>query len=305
MSRHQKNTSDYSLFARIRHALNTLYFLVFPSKRALPETESGELMKRALADKSAFDSLTSAWVEEPWARRFIGFAFLSMGFIVGLALGAPLLSVAIAAISYLTIHLVCAAQEQHRWNHAHKFAEQTIALTKQLEASKNLLDNAVTSTSNASVALQEQTKGLTAQAHVLAAQTTAMHEQFEQMNKCFNGLGDKAVVLIEHEHKATDALKTIATHLVAHDEALIVTTDKINQLGHSSQQLTDVIGNLKQSERTFSTVLEQLHLHVIQLSTNIENDRATFSDSASKALDKELDENDILIEELKQRFGVQ
>jgi len=271
-------------------------------------------MKRALADKSAFDSLTSAWVEEPWARRFIGFAFLSMGFIVGLALGAPLLSVAIAAISYLTIHLVCAAQEQHlvcaaqeqhRWNHAHKFAEQTIALTKQLEASKNLLDNAVTSTSNASVALQEQTKGLTAQAHVLAAQTTAMHEQFEQMNKCFNGLGDKAVVLIEHEHKATDALKTIATHLVAHDEALIVTTDKINQLGHSSQQLTDVIGNLKQSERTFSTVLEQLHLHVIQLSTNIENDRATFSDSASKALDKELDENDILIEELKQRFGVQ
>lgn len=138
---------------------------------------------------------------------------------------------------------------------------------------------------------------------MLAAQTTAMHEQFEHMSTCFNGLEGKAVVLIEHVRKATDALKTIATHLVAHDEALIVTTDKINQLGKSSQQLTDVVGNLKQSQRTFSTVLEQLHLHVIQLTTHIENDRAAFSDSASKALDKELDENDVLIEELKQRLA--
>ena len=56
-------------FSDSYESLKNVWTWLFPEKESYPENESGEFIRRALAAKSWFDTLSSSWVEQPFVQR--------------------------------------------------------------------------------------------------------------------------------------------------------------------------------------------------------------------------------------------
>lgn len=276
---------------------------LFPGKQEFPANETGELMRRTLANKSWFDKISSSWVGLSFWKQFLAVsgATLVAG-LVGLLASASVLFLCSALILSITCHVMFVAHENHRTKSAKTSAKEHLELQKDLEKGKELLENSVKAIDPVAAVLEEETTRVKAQADGLAEEAAALKEHVETIGTKTHDL-TLAAEQFDAQTKAVQAEHDGFLNGIR-DLGVVVDTakKKIEAIGDAAVTLHEATQDFQRSQQQYSVAASR---YVLFVGERLDEHKKKASDTSKTLSEQENDEFDAdterLIAEIKAR----
>jgi len=288
---------------RIAEMVQRRFSWLFPTQVAYPENESGELMRRALAHKSWFDLLSSKWVEQSFSVKMTvlaGVALFSIS--VGLWVGIPVLLTLSSLFVFAGAHVLLVAHEHQRIERAKIFAEEAIELNEDLEASKKLLDEAVSAVNYVADELTAQSARMKENANVLEKESQELHEEKELLSIRADEIKTTTIGLIAQEKEVHKVLDQAFEHLQTLDTGLTQTTDHVQGIGDTIVQFSESVQGIQTSQLAYAEAVNRFGIFVAEQKTPVKPRVQRHFDKRTGALEAELYENELLIAQMKSKL---
>lgn len=275
-------------------------------KASLPEDEAGELMRRTLAQKSWFDTLTSGWVEQPfWIKCAVISGVTIIAGVIGLWFGISLLLMSLVGIAACGIHTLFVAHEHQRRHNAHMMAQEAIALNQDLKANQQVLDEVIVVVDHAADDLVTYSEAMKDNAHLLEEQAKQMKHQKELLAEHTEEVTQATKELVEAEKQAQECLELTVDSLHQLTEVVVETKGHVEGIGSAASKFTVAVDSIESSQQRYAEMVSQFGLFVQKQQTERENEGLVLQHSTSyypfiDDLNAELDENDLLIEQMRQ-----
>lgn len=270
--------------SKIREGVNWL----FPGNMLSSENEANILMRRALAQKSLIDSISSGWVELPFLRKaviVIGITF-AVG-LMGLLASAPVFFALFSLFLCISAHVLLVSHEHHRRRVAKLMAEDAIAQNKYLEESKRLfdesvkavtedaitqnkifeagsklLDESVATVTEVTVKLDEHAGHMEEQVAVLTEETKVVHQNTEKITLIVSEANEVTKGLVEQEKKLGDVLDKSTTELTRATKSLNEATQSVEGISQTSKELSAAVQGFTSSETKYAEIVTRFGLFV-------------------------------------------
>ena len=274
-------------------------------KVSLPEDEAGELMRRTLAQKSWFDKLTSSWVEQPfWVKCTVITGVILIAGVIGLWFSVSLLLMTLVGITALGIHTLFVAHEHQRRQNALMMAQEAIALNQDLGANQELLEEVIVEVDHAADDLVTYSEAMKDNAHLLEEQTEQMKRQNELLAEQAQEVTQATKELVEAEHQAHEHLDLAVDALHELTEAVVETKGVVEGIGVAVSKFNVAVESIESSQMRYAEMVTQFGLFVQEQQSKQAKEvtglhRSISYDSFMEGLKAELDENDLLIEQMR------
>lgn len=276
------------------------------STRDIPPNESGELIRRYLAYKNWYDQISTLWVEQSfWKKGTIILGVSLFSGLIGLVVGVPTLFALSALFISLVVHTLFVANESHRWNGAMLFSAEAIALNKELEASKLLLEKATSSANDAAHELNNQSNKLKEQASQLDLEGKLINQQNIKLITIIDEAKRGTNDLLTQENIAQEKFELMANDLNLCDQAISQSTTKVNALGDTVSQFSDAVVDIQQSQKKLAIAVSNFcFFNEEALDKTFNTNMDTNTSDLIESLRRQNDEDDNFIEEMKRNYEI-
>jgi len=291
------------------------YAWIFPEKILISDNESGEILRRALSSKSWFDKLSSGWVEQPfWVKLLVISVVVLLSIGVGLLAGIPYVLAPIALTLLVIMHVLFVAHEHNRVEKAKILAAEAVAIIKDLEAIKPLLEKGVTVVHQVAEELGAHSAQMKENAEVLEKETEVLTEQSELLSERVDEISEATTSLVVIEKEVHQVLEQTVEHIVTLDAAIVKTTEHVEGVGAAAEQFSEAVEAIQQSQITYSDAITRFGLFVADEIARTEqqmqlpphqpkqDDEAFYR--ALEATNAELDDDERLMEQMKAQYGL-
>lgn len=238
------------------------WFLSEPEE-VFPANESGDIMRRYMAQQSWFDKISSNWVKLYFyekATYIIGLSLISG--LVGLILGAPtLLAISSVFLSFIG-HTLLVSHESNRRNRAKIFAEESIALNDALKETNAFLQETASKLEQSSQALKEQTEGMKEASAALSAETQGVHERNDVLTAMVDEVKTKESHLGEQQAVVISSFETISRHLNECDKSITQTQATVVEIGQATAEFSATVKDMQRSHDSFTRATDTFCLFV-------------------------------------------
>jgi methyl-accepting chemotaxis protein len=251
------------LATRIRTYLGRFFSWLSLGKMEYPPDEAGELMRRYMAKKSWFDTISGWWCERSFFTKTVIITGLTLvaagiGFLIGAVLG---LTLSTAILSFIA-HKLLMSHEHHRREKGKIIVAEAVALTVELKASQDFFKKATIDVRAAAEELQASSKEMKEQAHRITVETEAVHQANEGLLPLVDEIKTGTATLLEHEAEATAHLETMAGDLRGTALAISHTTERVEAVTIAAEGFSTTVLGMQQSERVFSEAVSRFRLFV-------------------------------------------
>ena len=293
-----------SIFKCFYESAQKAYSWFSLEKESLPEDEAGELMRRTLAQKSWFDALSSAWVDQPfWIKCVVvGGMTLAAG-VIGLLLNIPVLLMCIVCAVSVSTHSLFVAHERQRINSAKIITQEAIALTQDLKASQQLLDQTVTTIEQAADKLTKHSETMSSNTNRLEEGVDLLKKHQEQFTVRVDEVTEATAELIAAETQVKKQLEKTATTFHNLTDVIVETTKHTSGIGKATTQFEEVVHNFQVSQQTYTKMVAQIAFFVNENQLEKPNMDSLQKSDFTNALNAELNANDELINEMRKGLG--
>lgn len=243
--------------------INETVSWLFPEAKVIPENEAGNLMRRALNQKSLIDTISSGWVDlYVWHKAFIITAItLTIG-LIGILAGAPIFCALTALFVCISAHALFAAHEEHRWKAAQLMTEETIALNKDLEANKEFFEKGVECVDGAATQLGKHAESMKKQAEAIEETAEVVQKQTEELTEIVVQVKEVTEDLVAYDKKLGDVLDVTTAELTKANEVLDGATQSIASISETAQQFGDAVQGFSSSQKEHSMLVKNFGLFV-------------------------------------------
>lgn len=269
---------------------------LFPGKHVFPANETGELMRRTLANKSWFDKISSFWVGLSFWKQFLAVAGVTLvSGLVGLLASASALFLCSALLLSITFHVLFVAHENHRTKNAKTSAREHLELQKDLEKGKELLKEAVNAIDPVAGVLEEEASRVKAQADGLAGEATHLKVHAETIDAKTRDL-TLAAEQIDTKTKEVNAVQDGLLKGLC-DLGIVLDTSKqqIGAIGEAAVTLHEAAQGFQRSQKEYSVAASKF---VFFVNEKFEASKIRAADAATTLTEEEEDEFDAETEQL-------
>lgn len=312
-STEQTNTSEsnawFSIWSFIRFFnwasawISTTTTWLFPEKMKYTEDESGEYLRRAMAKRSLFDSISMAWVELPiYAKLLLVTGTSLVAGIIGLWVSAPVLLALTAFTICIGLHLMFVAQEHQRRKFAKTMAQEAVELNQELNAQKKQRDELLELLQkkvDMAEQMEEQIEAIDKETQEIKQITDDIREQVTQVTATTTQL-----IAVEDELRAE--LGETSIQLKKVNKTLDETAQLGGQMNQATTALVESVHGIVESQKKYTEAVTRFGLFV-EKQMKEENQPSTpnVHDDFFLELARELEEDETLIEQIKRdRAGV-
>lgn len=277
---------------------------LFPSKMDYPDNEAGELMRRSMEAKSWFDSLSSTWVEQYfWLQSVVVVgAILGMG-LIGWFVGAPVIFALAASFTCIVTHVLLVSHVHHRLNSAQLLSKEALFLNEDLEVSKELFAEATCKVEVVVEELHTQSNGMIQQAKVLDEHTRGIEQQNDALMVRVEEVQASTNSLLAVQKETYQELEQVAEHLSTLDNAIKDSTTLVEAVVEGVSTFTSTVREIQSSQNVYSEAVTRFSLFAEEQMAKKIPDINLSSEESYAALKAELDENEVLIAEMKRAMG--
>lgn len=236
---------------------------LFPGKQVFPANETGELIRRTLANKSWFDTISSTWVHLSFWKQFLAVAGVTLvAGLVGLLAGASVLFLCSALFLSIACHVLFVAHENHRTKSAKTSVAEQLELQKNLEQGKELLAEVVQAINPVAGVLEEEATRLKVQADAMTEVVVSVKEHADEID------------VATREFSATvDAFDAKGQEILAEKDSVIgglrdagvaldAASQRIDSIGEAAVTLNEAARDFQQSQREYSAAVGRFGLFV-------------------------------------------
>lgn len=273
---------------------------LFPETIVYSADEAGEMMRRILAQKNWFDSFSTAWVEKPFLVKSLVVSGICLSFgLIGWAVGAATILPLTAFFVCAATHCLLVAHYHQRIMNARIIVAEIIALTAELNISKQFIDEVTKNVNLAACELKKQSHTIFQQSQVLEEQAQLIKKHKADLDVLIQEIQESTQILLAEQKQAFEELKQVAVHLTDLDNIITDTTLRVAGIGDATSQLTQSVGGIQKSQKLYSDAASRFSLFVAE-QTVPKVFETGMSLEDIHALSVELDENELLIEQMKQ-----
>lgn len=186
-----------------------------------PNDEVNLLIKRFMANRSWFDSISADWTEKPFTSKIanIGGAMLIAG-LVGLWVNAVLLSILVTSILVFSLHSLLIAHWSHRTHSALIFAAETEALAANFAISQECFDDAARALSCIQNTIKPPIATLNNTSMRLDAVGLSMQRQHEALAPVVDGITTETSTLMTQQKAAIKGLGAMSDNINTYNGVL-------------------------------------------------------------------------------------
>lgn len=278
-----------------------IYTWVFPDDLSFPDNESGNLMRRMLAEQSPFDTISSSWVKLSFGYKFLAITLMVLtGGLIGIALSASVICALSALFIGVSAHLLFVAHEHHRRKVAKTMAEEATMLNKDLESQQEFFDEAIKMGHKVTEEFKAQVNQLAENAELINKEIEVVHEANQKL-LVVEAVVEASAQSIEANDNVVKALDDTATQVNEVSKKLDQVTEHLDGFAALGDALTET----KASQSEFSEAVGRFGLFVDSLTEKKDkvDVTATFDDWEAQmdARDKEFEDN---FREFEERLGI-
>ncbi len=278
-----------------------IYAWVFPDDINFPDNESGNLMRRMLAEQSLFDTISSSWVKLSFGYKLLAITLMALtGGLIGIALSAPVICALSVLFISVSAHLLFVAHEHHRRNVAKIMAEEATVLNKDLEAQKEFFDEAIKMGHKVTEELKAQVNQLDENTEVFNKEIEVVHEANQKLLVVVETVVEASEQLIEANDHVVKTLDDTATQV----DKISKTLDQVTEHLDGVVALGEALNETKASQSEFSEAVGRFGLFVNSLTEKKDKVAVTETlddwEAQMDARDKEFEDN---FREFEKRLG--
>jgi len=292
-----------TIFQSIKKMLRTLKSKFSSSPREpFTQDESGELMRRYMANQNWFDKISYIWTNQSFFQKtiyIIGITLLA-GFI-GLFIGSPIILAVFIGFIALTFHSLLVGHEQNRQANAKLFASEAITLNAELRESKRVFNEKIIELTQQVQSLQDNNATMSKHVSKLEEENEKITHQNEELIAQTNRLKEKESVLVAQQNAVEVKFKEIFNHSDNCSREISRTTEIVATIGKNGAELSEVVMNAKKSQLIFSQAVSSFRHTVNEQAKQKKNvlNEPNPSDGVLDRLKRDNKSDDELIKKLR------
>lgn len=293
----------YGFIRSIQNAYNWL----FPEEMVFSDDAAGKLMRRMLAEKSLFDTVSSSWVGLTfWNKVFAVFGITLAAALIGIALSAPVVCALSMFFVCIGTHVLFASHESHRRTTAKLMAEELIIVQGDLEAQRNLFKDASNTNAELASALKDQVKQMEEKTLSLQQEIDVLHHAGQELTEAVVDVTQTTDQLVEKEEQVFVALDETAVQIEKTNDALERMTQHLDGISETVVTFHDTVEETQKTQKKFAEAVGDFGFFVSTISQEMAS-QSVLSDELSAKIattQNELDENERFIEQYKLSMGI-
>lgn len=273
----------------------------YPSLEAYPPDEAGMRIKLHMAEKSWFDKISSAWNERSFLSK-IAYAslFIAGSSFVGVLTGGSILLTISAALLSIIIHKLLVSHEQHRWQAAHRLAEEEIILINELQATQVLLNDATTGVNATQELLKEGVQLIQEQVKKIEPEIVILQHQNERLEHVAVGVENGTTNLLQQQDNVCKGFASVSKDLDLYHEQIKESGQLVVSIGESATQFSRVVTAVQESNAKFADVVKKFGFLASQ-SPPVQEPNIAVSNDLINELMREAEESQLLIDSIMAR----
>jgi hypothetical protein len=273
----------------------------YPSLEAYPPDEAGVRIKLHMAEKSWFDKISSAWYERSFLSK-IAYAslFIVGSSFVGLLAGSTILLTISAALLSIIIHKLLVSHEQHRWQAAHRLAEEEIVLINELQATQVLLNDATAGVNVTQKLLKDGVQLIQEQVEKIEPEIAILHHENERLAHVAVGVENDTTNLVQHQENVCKGFASISEDLDIYHEQIKESGQLVVSIGESATQFSRVVTAVRESNVKFADVVSKIGFLASQRPPEQEPNIAGSNDFINELM-REAEETQLVIDSIMAR----
>lgn len=272
----------YNVAHTISEVFNTGTSWFSSQKIQYPESQSGEIMRRAMEPHSWFDTLSAQWAELSFWNKLSVFSGVTLVFgLVGFFSGIPILLSLSALGLAVGIHSALVAHNTQRINHAQRIVKETELLSHTLEEATQQLLASVQQVNDFVVhEMKPQGDALTESAHEIEKERRLLQNAHKIITKQVAEVTEASGALVAKEQQILELVQEITAHASDFNTALVQTGHEAGQFNVSVEAFGVVVDKVEQELKEYGRAVDEFAAFVSTLTQEHEQqvDRAVGDD---------------------------
>lgn len=258
-------------FDEVRFKMTKWMVWFAPTVEVYPNNEIGRVMRCYMGrENSWLDSVSRKWVDlSLWQKTGYFIAALVCGGFAGMLYGSPILFMLSVSFLSLSTHVMLTSIVKNRFQSAKIFAEEFVALKKDIERVKEDCELKAELLRNAQDEFNQLNKSLASSSDSLMEKTLAfdaarqnMLESQKAIVDIIEGLKSKTKLVIEQKEDIGALFRLVCEVLKRCKDEVVDATSASNNKDNSLVQLTEVVTNSHDDIISFAEIVRQFGVFV-------------------------------------------
>lgn len=265
-----------------------------------PQNEVGDLMRRYIARKSWFDTISSKWCELGFLSKFASAttAILFAG-VIGVVAGAPIIISVTTALFICLTHFLFIAHEKNRRAGAKIFAEESIELSQILQESTDCFKSVTKELTHTSEELKALAADTKEHSTVIDIESKKVKEEGDSLARAVDLIQVETSHFVSQQKQVMLNFEKIAQNIDACDKSIALSSDVVNGIGQTADGFSTAVRDMDHAKNKFSHAVDAFCLFANeQERTKSPPLKDVVADDFINILLKQNEEDDLLIASL-------